>query len=216
MAQGLHLKGEFQRAMEICQSVIDDIKEYCRDDDVVQLMAVALGIMSESRESVGDVKRAVEYKKAQREFLEYIKESQADEEEEHEVTSPEVRKKRILRKLDSLQNMSLDPFDPQGSMEKILKSMEKAKAQKISDAMDSLSTSSRVANHEKTVMDWLFEHPLVMGLIVVAVMLLMVMVLIYSLTPRARPAAETEARMRELMKQFTRNMNPVNEKTDDL
>lgn len=205
MAQGLLIKRNFQQAAEVAHKVSEDLKEFSTNDDVVQLLCVALGIISEAHESLGDYQKAAEYKKTQREFLEYVRDSQVDEDEEREVLSPQARKKLILRKLDALNNMSLDPFDPQGSMEKILKSMQKAKQQRMADAIDSLNTTGHKSTHEGTIMDWLFEHPVITGLLVVILMLTLVMILIHFLTPHTRPSAETEKKMRELINQFSQN-----------
>ena len=173
MAQALQIKGEHAQAIVVCKRVIDDIKEKCEHVDVIELISVSLGLISESLEKTDDITMAAYYKRAQRQFLDMARAIKSPEEDD-EVMSPGARRRELHAILGSLENARL-PSDPQQAMSKIRESMENSRKQRIADMMESLDSSGKKKGNRKmkheSCGDWILDNPVKTMLLVVAILL---------------------------------------------
>ena len=218
MAQALQLKGRDVQAIEVCRNVINSVKERCDHPDVIQLISVALGLISDSLEKTEDVSLAAYYKRAQRQFLETLKAIKSPDEDSNEVISPGVRRSQLHSILDSLENPRL-PTDPGEAMAKIRESMENARRQKISEMLESLDvTGEHPAPRKKKVkyescFDWILDNPLKAMLLATLIVILLfyglIRIFVLPSLKTREVSAERLKKLKELEEYLRKNMNDL-------
>lgn len=225
MVKGMVAKRDYSRARQTCVDVINQLREPVIQDldktDSIQLIAIAAGEISETYEKEENLPDALKFKRLQRELLDYVKmyESITDDLEEDipENGNLGVTRDQLLKKVDDTfvleSHLNLD--DPQEAMKQILASMERAKEQKVKNALEAIYEANRTPPKKKKIeqfAEFVFNHPFVFVLAIVSVLVMIVLVISDFVKPSFTISREDQDKINDMARMMEKFQREYNEK----
>lgn len=174
MVQGLKAKHNYDEALSVCNKSLEDLKQVAlnvsKDNDSIQLIAIAIGEISEIYEKKNEPQCALEYKKLQRLFLSYIKYQESlITGNPYDLDECVVDKNVLFAKLNEVQKMTIHLSDcPEEAMKQILGSLQRSKEKKVNSTLESIIHSQNEMHQNsddieltkfERFIDFIFIHP---------------------------------------------------------
>ena len=210
MVKGLIAKTNYNGAIKVCNQVIDDLKEVALnqsyDSSDIQLIAVALGELSEIYEKKEEFNLALEYTKLQKLFLSFVKWNQDIDEDKYQEN---IRQNRIklIKKLDEIRNMNISlSTDPEEAMKQIMESLNKSKKQRINDMLESINQANKTErkfddiklNRQEKIFNFIFDHPFIIAFSIIFFLFLSVWLIMQYYSPNIGISDENKKKIMEL------------------
>lgn len=223
MVKGMIAKRDYYRARQICVDVINQLREPMLQDtdktDSIQLIAISAGEISETYEKENNLSDALKFKVLQRELLNYVKvyESMAEDIEEDipENGNLSLSRTQLFNIIDETFKIEsqLKIDDPQEAMKQILASMERAKEQKVKDAIEAICEANRNLPKKykiESFFELVLDHPLIFAFVIIIMLSAAVVCISNFLKPSVVISPENQNRIKDMtimMQQYQKEYN---------
>ncbi|OHT11241.1 hypothetical protein TRFO_01202 [Tritrichomonas foetus] len=245
MVQGLEAKHSYTEAISLCNHVLEDLKPIALhqsdDTSAIQLMAVALGEMSEIYERKGEIQRALEYKRTQHSFLDYVKifearviegDDSSDDSSDDKSTSKSDEKKNarktkkyaknentkigLLEKLEDLQVMTISLSEnPEDAMRQIMESLQRSKEKKVNQAIDQIINAKpqkkQNLNSEISTTERCIEFIFNHPFVIISVILLFITLVVFFISRTFRVKYEMSEASKQRLSKISEYLSKLNE-----